>query len=247
MVTFGYILIGIALLPYIAVPILIWNTQRFASSFHLRLLQDTFLPKEVLRDFQELSGSFNKRDFELCFDAVNQDEFLGLRFYHRILISRVQKTWAICTAICDPEGMLQKAYVELKTEFDDQSSYSTHNSDLLGAPIKSRRQRAMALPAKTGIDLLLDIHKRALEKMNFDQALEPSTETAAATFKRFLMQDHEEQVELGAIYFDESEKMYRPTWAGAILIGWYSMWPSTFIRRLSSALRIRMKYARPQI
>jgi hypothetical protein len=238
MATIGYILLAVAVLPYIAVPILIWRTQRFTASFHLRVLQESFLPKEVISEFQKLGEPLTERGFEPCFDAVSTDEFLGLRFYHRILMSRLQKTWAICTAICDPEGTFQKSYLELKTEFQGTGSVSTHNSDLIGAPIKSRTQRAMALPAQTLPTVVLNVHLRNLGKLRGD-IVEPSAENASATFKRFLMQYHDEQVDLGAIYFDEAEKIYRPTWAGAFLIGWYSMWPLTFIRRFFSALRIR--------
>lgn len=239
MATLGYILIGLAIAPYIVVPILIWNTQRFGSSFHLRLIQETFLPAEVFGEFQKMSEPLIKNDFEHCFDAFSQDEFLNLRFYHRILISKTQKTWAICTAICDPEGQMQKTYMELKTELSSDKTISTHNSDLIGAPIKSSKQQALALPPQTTADLLLHIHLRGLIKKNLAGALEPQVESAAETFRRFLTEDHNEQVELGALYFDEAEKMYRPTWAGAFLIGWYSMWPLTFVRRFISNLRIR--------
>jgi len=245
MATLGYILLGIALLPYIAVPILIWNTQRFTSAFHLRLLQETFLPKPVLAEFNKSCDVLQEREFQHCFDAVSLDEFLGIRFYHRILVSRIQKTWAVCTAICDPDGKLQKTYLELKSELSNRRTVSTHNSELLGAPIKSRRARAVVLPADTPVELMLDIHSQNLGKVNEEEITEPDSLVAEATFKRFLAQDHEEQLELGAIYFDENEKVYRPTWAGAILIGWYSMWPLTVIRRFISSLRIRTKYVRP--
>lgn len=238
MATIGYILLAVAVLPYLAVPILIWRTQRFTASFHLRVLQESFLPKEVVSEFQKLGEPLTERGFETCFDAVSTDEFLGLRFYHRILLNQLQRTWAVCTAICDPEGVFQKSYLELKTEFLNLGSISTHNSDLIGAPIKSRKQRAMALPAQTLPAIVLNAHLRNLSKLKGD-IIEPIAADAAATFKRFLTQDHDEQVELGAIYFDEAEKIYRPTWAGAFLIGWYSMWPLTFIRRFFSALRVR--------
>jgi hypothetical protein len=245
MATLGYILLGIALLPYIAVPILIWNTQRYTSAFHLRLLQETFLPKPVLTQFAESCDALKEQGFQHCFDAVSLDEFLGIRFYHRILVSRIQKTWAICTAICDPDGKLQKSYLELKSELSNLRTLSTHNSELLGAPIKSRHARAVVLPADTPAELMLDIHRQGLNKVKEEELIEPDSLLAEETFRRFLVQDHEEQLELGAIYFDNQEKVYRPTWAGAILIGWYSMWPLTVIRRFISSLRTRTKYVRP--
>lgn len=240
MATLCYILIALALLPYIAVPILIWNTQRFTCAFHIRVIQETFLPKSVVAEFTRASDVLCANDFQHCFDAVSQDEFLGMRFYHRILASRLQKTWAICTAICDPEGTLQKSYLELKSQLQNHRVLSTHNSELLGAPIKSNRLRAIVLPSDTSTEAMVKIHIANLPK----DPIEPNSDLAVETFKQFLTDDHEEQIELGAIYFDDNEKVYRPTWAGAILIGWYSMWPLTLIRRFINALRIRMKYAR---
>lgn len=238
MATIGYILLAIAIVPYIAVPILIWRTQRFSPSFQLRLLQETFVPTAVVGEFQKMEGPLLKREFEKCFDAVSIDEFLGLKFYHRILMNRLLKTWAICTSICDPEGALHKSYLELKTQTPNNGSFSTHNSELIGAPIKSQKRKSMGFPVQTQPNVLLNIHLRHTTQI-LESAIEPKAESAESTFKGFLTQDHEEQVELGAIYFDEAEKMYRPTWAGAFLIGWYSMWPLTFIRRFFSALRVR--------
>jgi|GEM_PF-3687243 len=245
MVTLCYILIAVALLPYIAVPILIWNTQRFTCAFHLRVIQETFLPKSVVAEFTKTSDALLANDFQHCFDAASQDEFLGMRFYHRILVNRLQRTWAICTGICDPEGSLQKSYLELKSQLQNRRLFSTHNSELLGAPIKSSRMRTIVLPSDTPTEVMVKIHVANLNKLQPSDLLEPDSTLAVETFKQFLTEDHEEQLELGAIYFDDNEKVYRPTWAGAILIGWYSMWPLTLIRRFINALRIRMKYARP--
>lgn len=241
MVILGYILIGAAILPYIAVPILIWTTQRFSSAFYLRHVQESFLPKEVREEFQTFRASVSVDDFEHCFDVFTNDEFLGLRFYHRVLMSRVLKSWAICTAICDEEGTLHKKYVELKTQYVGGTTFSTHNSDLIGAPLNSSLRKAVSLPTNTQTRVILDVHLLHLKKAGNEQnILVPMSESAVDTFRQFLSQDHDDQVDLGALYYDDQEKMYRPTWAGAFLLGWYSMWPSTLLRRVYTALKMRV-------
>lgn len=235
-----YILIGVAVLPFVAVPILVRITQRFSSDIPLRPMQESFLPGEVLTEFQNFRTSLSTYDFEQCFDALNVDDLLGLRFYHRVLMSRIEKTWAICIAVCDGEGQLQKKYVEFKTQFLNRNSFSTHNCDLIGAPIKSSQRKSLALPMETELDALLRIHLFHIKKENLENITSPIFENAVATFKQFLTEDHEDQLALGAIYFDVPLKAYRPTWAGAILIAWYNMWPFTFIRRSFLALKMRL-------
>jgi hypothetical protein len=37
--------------------------------------------------------------------------------------------------------------------------------------------------------------------------------------------------ETGYFYFDETHERYRPTWTGACLMAWKSLWPASAIRR----------------
>lgn len=240
MATLGYFVLGIAALPYIIIPILIWFTQRFSCSIKLRRVEENFLPAEVLKEFHHMTDALSKRLFEMCLDAYTNDESLGLRFYHRVLLSKVHRTWAICTAISDDGGKLHRKYLELKSQFIDHTSLSTHNSDLIGAPINAPNRKLTPLPSMTEPNILLDIHLLRLKKVVMEEIVDPpSAEAAFETLQKFVNQDQEEQAALGAIYMDENEKMYRPTWAGAVLIGWYSMWPLTYLRRINSQLRIR--------
>jgi hypothetical protein len=75
---------------------------------------------------------------------------------------------------------------------------------------------------------------------------------AAATVAAFILDGYTDDVELGYLYPSPAEKLYRPTWKGAFLMKWKSMWPMQAIRwaaadRKARRLQAELEGQPPQV
>lgn len=227
-----FILIFTLLLSaYILVPALIWRSQIFSAHPQLRVQTLAFLPEDVQRYFEELSEIFLARGFVFCFDAMTTDYSPSARVFIRMYKHPEQKMIALAMAIV-PQGAtrIHKKLIEMISHFSDGFEIVTHTSDLGGAPLEPKTKTVRCLPSQTPLPILITLHQKFSFKPGKVPEIPKEGEEPAyleAAFRRDLMQ----QAALGGLWEDEEEACFKPTWAGALIMSWYTLWPIGPLRR----------------
>lgn len=244
MTEFFSFLIVLFLLPYLVVPIIIRRNQYFALKPQVRPVIDGFLPKAVEAYFNAQMLPLAALGFEHRIDAVSLDYGPHLKVFLRLLVAPQSSLIAMSTAIV-PDGDQNPArcFIEISSRFLNGQEVSTHNSDLVGAPIEPRQKHVSVMPFVTDVAILVALHKRTCQRLQLSK--EPAMVPAKGAEFDFLIQnfadDLARQVSLGCLQYDEANQCYRPTWAGAFLMGWYSMWPFGTVRRQLQKIRARIQ------
>jgi hypothetical protein len=239
-----FILVTLLALPYLLIPLLIKRHQSFSLQPQLRKVVGDFVPKSTEAYFKKVGNRLKKLGFEHRVDVVSRDFGPNLRVFMRLFIEKSHFTIATCSSLI-PDGASKpvKNFLEFNAKFFDGWEISTHNSDLSSAPIEYRKKIISVFPSFIDIKLLHRFHQQIVSQFNMTdkQALIPAEgyefEFLVQTFK----DDLSRQADLGCLELDAVNSCYRPTWAGAFLIGWYSMWPISSLRRLMQKLRGKLK------
>lgn len=237
-------LLGLFFMPYLMVPILIRRNHSFSLTPSMRPVLTGFLPPGISRNFEGVESSLQPLGFEPRVDAVSLDYGPNLRVFFRIFVAKEKPVVAISTSLLsDGNKKPVKNFLEFLTRLPSGRELSTHNSDLAAAPIDPPHKVSWVLPDVSDAKVLYSLHVAQAHKHGFgdaDQALMPSQGEEISFLVKGVRDDLSRQVDLGCLLIDEDDHCYRPTWAGAFLMGWYSMWPIVFIRRRWQKIRARL-------
>ncbi len=239
-------LILLLALPYLVVPILIRRNHFFTLKPRLRSVLHGFLPAQVESFFDATTIAIAKLGFEPRIDAVSLDFGPDLKVFMRLFVSHKKAFVAICSSLI-PEGKTEpiRNFIEFGSRYKDGHELSTHNSDLIGAPIEHPLKTTTVLPRIDDVNVLFAVHEQTAKKLGFDS--KPMIMPDEGVELDYLIQsfhaDLSHQAKLGCLELDEMANGYRPTWAGAFLLGWYSMWPISpairFWQRCKAKFKIR--------
>lgn len=227
-------------IPYVVVPYLIKRNHFFSKTPHIRSLSFGFLPSLVEQDFQKSDRQLQELGFEHRLDAVSLDYGPHLKVFMRLYVALEKSMVAIVTALVpeDSDGSI-RSFVELSSRFVGGVEVSTSNSDIMGAPIEHKSKTISVLPALENIKILCAFHENMLKKLGVNQAAAHVPKSGSEL--AFLVQDFEDDIatqnNLGCLEYDADTDLFRPTWAGAILMGWYSMWPISIVRSMKQRIR----------
>jgi hypothetical protein len=124
------------------------------------------------------------------------------------------------------------------TEFTDGTKLATSNSPVIGlTPPVRIRDGSGAFPTIRGPRRLYQIHQACLAHYCGDAIrMQRSINDPADFLRQSISQETAKFAESGYYYLDEKHERYRPTWGGAFLMAWKSLWPVKPIRRM---IRIR--------
>lgn len=237
------VLAAVMLAPYVVVPILIRRSHSFSQKPQLRLMLDGFLSKSVQEYFLGQEQQLAPLGFNHRIDVMSRDYGPHMRVFVRLFVSTQQSIMAMSTALVpDGENDPIKTFSEFSSRFSDGVEISTHNSDLMGAPIEHNQKIVSYFPGQACLKTLLGCHQGALKKRKL-LAVEARVPDVGQEFSFLVQNFHDDilaQVDLGCLSYDKDAQCYRPTWAGAFLMGWYSMWPVSFIRLLLHKLRAKI-------
>jgi hypothetical protein len=209
----------------------------------MRPVLSGYLPRAIAKSFEERESSLCSLGFEPRIDALSLDYGPNIRVFFRIFVAREKPVVAICTSLLsDAAKEPVKTFLEFLTRLPDGRELSIHNSDLAGAPIDSPHKVSWALPDVDDAKILYSFHEDQAQKHGFMGDIEasmPSQGEELSFLIKGVKEDLSRQAELGCLQIDEDDQCYRPTWAGAFLMGWYSMWPIGFLRRRWQKIRAR--------
>lgn len=235
-------LVALLLLPYVVVPILIRRNQYFSLTPNIRPIINGFLPPFIEDSFNKVGGDLQPFGFEHRIDAVSLDYGPNIRVFIRLYVASSRSIMAICTALLpDGEKKSTQNYLEFCSRFADGREISTHNSDMFSAPIEHRQKTLRTLPFVHDVRVLLAVHQNMHDRAGraTSMAYVPPVGQEFDFLVQSFKTDLNRQASLGCLELDASTNCYRPTWAGAFLIGWCSMWPISQIRRLWQRIRAR--------
>ncbi len=224
----------LAVFPYILFPILIKRTQRFRKTPRLRLVLPEFLPSWAKKHFDSNHKDLLKDGFLPCFDAVSYDHAPQLQVYLRVYIERKQNIFAVSTVLLpnDETEKPLKIFLEFVSRFQDGSEINTNNIDLIGAPIEPPSKILHTFQFIRTPKVLLRLHKHFVTKFkNRTAAILPNEGCELESFQHHMGQDLKSQEKMGGLIGSANDDFYSPTWAGAFLMAWYTMWPARFIRK----------------
>lgn len=226
-----WILLGAAITPYIILPLLIKSTQRFKRIPQLRKLSSAFYPSSVNAFFETVDKDLSKEAFYVAFDAVST-EYQGLKMFLRYYISEQEKIHALATALVadDEPQKSARTVIEFSSFFTDGSKVSTNNSDLPEVPLHPKFSTTRTLYFIRDAVSLLNAHRHYIARTKAIPFV-PQIGQEFDFFKERLIEELAEQEKIGGLLLDDEKREYRPTWAGAFLMAWYTMWPLSFIRR----------------
>ena len=239
-----YFFLALLVLPYLVVPILIRRNHYFARQPKLRAVLDGFLPRSVKSFFDNKTIVLAKLGFEPCIDAVSLDFGPHLRVFMRLFVEKKNSAVAICSSLV-PDGKSEalRDFIEFASRYVDGHEISTHNCDLIGAPIEHRQKITTALPKIADVEVLFAIHESSVKQIGFANKpiLMPTKSAELEFLAQGFQSDLAKQASLGCLELDKNNNCYRPTWAGAFLMGWYSMWPIGSLMRLWQRYKAKLK------
>lgn len=203
-----------------------------------------FLPAAVEKYFDETTIVLNNLDFEHRIDAVSLDFGPNIRVFMRLFVKTKKSIVAVASALL-PDGRTEpiRHFIEFNSRYADGHEVSTHNSDLVGAPIEHPQKISSAFSKVDDLNLLFLLHERTLDQLGFcsKPACLPSQGCDLDFLIHSIQSDLSRQASLGCLMLDANSNCYRPTWAGAFLMGWYSMWPIGSFMRLWQRFKAKLK------
>jgi hypothetical protein len=236
------VLLVVLLLPYWLVPYFIWKNQSFSVSPRLKPMLSGFLPESIAAHFSEVTNELEGIGFEFRQDAVSFDYGPNLRVFLRILVAQQKKIMAVAASIL-PDGEVKPAsnFLELVSSFSDGREVTTHNSDMVGAPIEHKTKTVSSLFMVQDLKKLTFFHEQIMQQQGLkaETAVVPTLGQEFEALVESVKRDLARQVSLGALRLDQINKCFRPTWAGAFLMGWCSLWPISPLRRGYAHMRAR--------
>lgn len=233
-----WIILGAAGAPYLLLPVLVKNTQRFFATPALRLLPGGFSSK-IEHFFNSHNEQLSTHGFRHAFDALSSD-YPGLKLYMRYYLLEKERICALATLVMydDDDKSPPKIMLEFSTYFDNGTEIATSNNDLPGAPLEGPHRKSHTLHFVKNLSTLLNAHRYFIRNATA-MPLTPAKGSEFDFFKLCLKKELSTQEKIGGLFLDESSGEYRPTWAGAFLMAWYTMWPVSFVRRLYSKQKAR--------
>lgn len=237
-------LVALLALPYLLVPILIRRNQHFSLEPRLRAVLGGIMPAPVEKYFDDARAALNALGFEYRIDAVSLDFGPNLRVFMRLFVETKRSIVATCSALL-PDGKSEPIghFIEFSSRYADGHEVSTHNSDVIGAPIEHNQKISSVFSKVDDLNLLFLLHERTIDQLGFSSkaACMPMQGLDLEFLIESFRNDLSRQASLGCLTLDPKNNCYRPTWAGAFLMGWYSMWPIGPLMRLWQRFKAKLK------
>ena len=215
-------------------------SQRLTAEPAIRPFLGHHQPKGVSFYLDQIGAHLLPMGFEEGQDAVWSDGLSDHPVYLRLFQHRQSGTMGIATVRvhpADPEENLLE-FLEFQTRFENQMELSTHNSEQLGAPVLPKTHTVLGLHKIKDPAELFSIHRHIVDIWSkATQPLGHSGDNLVETWKDTFRRELNSQVELGGLFLDGKQGVYRPTLTGAFLMIASSVWPFGAIRRWAHRLR----------
>ena len=236
-------LLVLTALMYLGGPILVrlLHVQPAHPEF-VSVAADT-LPDEVVAFFAHTSRTLAPEGFEpaVCLSQVQRAIGTVLQLY----VNRDKGDLAMAAAMYQiPSGhsapRLASAYVEFCTVFSDDCEVCTNNSSTANPLPAGRFPNKIVLQFAGARDLsdLYRVHSAAASHVRPGvKGILPDPGAEQSALNDAFAKDLPRFEEIGYMYLDRSRDAYRPTWKGAYLMSWKSIWPGSAIAKARARRR----------
>lgn len=229
-------------LPYLLVPIFIYRNQRFPAKLRIREQNSALSPKSVREALDAPDSTLASAGFLEPVEVVMSGMIPHMRAFIRIYRHASKNIIAQSTALLpeEPGSPVFKTFLELGSRFENGRALVSNNSEFHGAPIEPSSKKVLMFPGIRDVSKLVSLHDNALKGLSEPSKADfPDIGEEAAFLKNITEKSLAEQVGLGALILDKAQQIYRPSMAGAVLFGWYAMWPMSLVRRIMGMLRAK--------
>ena len=214
--------------------------QRLEAEPAIRPFFSQFQPDKVRAYLDLIGQKLQTVGFSEGQDAVWSDGNGDQPVYLRLFKQATTGTLGIATVRVHPanpeENLIE--FLEFQTRFENEIELSTHNSDQLGAPVLPKNHKVLGLHKLKEPLELYDIHEAIVEKWSKgSHPLNDENQSALELWKQAFKRELNSQVELGGLILDDEFGLYRPTFAGALMMIGSAVWPFSFLRRWLHQLR----------
>lgn len=236
-------LLGLAALPYLLVPIFIYRNQRFPAAARVRAQDSGFSPTSVKEALNAVEPELRKAGFLEPVEVVMSGMVPHMRAFIRIYRHSKENILAQSTALQPDESgsPVFKTFIELGSRYKDGQELLSHNSEFNGAPIEPPTKKTVMFSGVKDVQKLCLLHMKNLVKVKNVGAPDlPAAGEEEAFLRQLTKKSLAEQVRLGALILDSNQQLYRPSFAGAVLFGWYAMWPMSLLRKLAGNMRAKI-------
>ena len=232
---------ALAVIVYVGGPVLVRFTQKQPAHPELAPVELQGLPAQVSEFFQRTAENLAAEGFTPAARLAYAQR--NVAFVVELHLNRPAGDAAAAIAAYErttDAARLKTSYVEFATECADGSALDTNNSSVHIVLPQRPGKRLLQLPDVQDVSLLYKVHRAALEeftaakKGRLPAPGEERSDLAASMIKELVA-----AADAGYMYLDETSDVYRPTWKGAFLMTWKSIWPGSAIVKA----RMRRKVA----
>lgn len=221
--------------PFIIMPVMARFKMRMAADPGLVKMDPRYFPKYVAQSFAKISDTLKHIGFKVCGDALDSEKMVDETGYFRLFINREAGDMAVAIISLAGSGnkkRVSNAYVEFCTEFPGGRGFATNNNGTPNTFKPVPERKIIRFRKEKDLHRLYSIHQRESSCFGGDaKRILPQKGKELDYLTEALVNELDRQVKTGYLYLDKSS--YRPTWKGAFLMAWKSIFGM-----------IRMKYRR---
>jgi hypothetical protein len=227
---------GIIVLPFFALPILIRFTMKQSAEPYLKTFDPAHpkLPSDVKEHFRKVTSALEREGFEVIAGLALPRQMPNVKAVMLAFVHSENKDMAISPVMYAEE--LKTAYVEIVSRYRDDTMVQTNNAQILSAFNPPENSTTTQFPSVKNAGRLYSLHLGMCEKHGSDAKkylrLQAEFDGDPVEYARCAMlEELDGQVEEGMMYLSKSEKVYRPTWKGAFKFVWQELPPWLWIRK----------------
>jgi hypothetical protein len=231
---------GIIVVPFLLLPILIRFTMKQSADPYIKTFDPAHpkLPSDVKEHFRIVTRALEREGFEVVAGLALPRQMPNVKAVMLAFVHWENKDMAISPVMyAETAGEpLKAAYVEIVSRYRDDTMVQTNNAQVLSAFNPPEDSTTTQFPSVKNAGRLYGLHLGMCEKHDSNAKkylrFQEEFDGDPVEYLRFAMlEELDGQVEEGTMYLSKSEKVYRPTWAGAFKFVWQELPPWVWIRK----------------
>lgn len=224
------ILIAIfVLIPYFAVPIILKRTQYINASPQRLLIDKHSLPQQVREYFDQTEPELHALGFKHI-GYIHIPDLTDIQdWYHALYVHMEHDDSAALYYMSQtmPNDKIENfTFIEFNTTFTDGSEISITTSPVADMPGICPNKHLLQIPVEVPLAQLYQLHTQL--KIFYgggQQGCLADESEILNEIQHTMTQLMKCAAEAGYQYYDSENNCYRPTWKGAIALGWVNIFP----------------------
>jgi hypothetical protein len=212
-------------------PIVLRYTMRYSAKCNLTELSLRNAPAEVSTIFRPRISELENLGFEYLGSYDCGSLTSETHSYNAYFCNRATSDFASVTAMETSEGTV--SYLEFSTRFANGTVVETNSNGIPPVTPDNPWHQVFRFSRVQTAAALYRLHRRLMEK--YAPGLWPEPEPKGEERRRFVRVIENfgpRHARIGYMELTEDGRLYKPTWKGACLMAWRSLWPTSFVRKI---------------